>query len=195
MQRSHVGANGVIAEEHRATAPPRGRAPASPRVRQARRARPGYPLPRVRFVTGLALIIALAMATVGIQAYVRAGHQQARITVLQAELAGLQRQVDADEQGAASERRHVRRVAAQASSARRAVSRVSWALQSVPSEAQVAGVRNQLAGYASCIPQLQREIAGLAISWRIDPVNPTTDSFRLSTRAPVSGSCRSALGH
>src|SRR5438270_309312 len=44
MQRSHVGANGVIAEERRATAQPRGRAPASPRVRQARRARPGYPL-------------------------------------------------------------------------------------------------------------------------------------------------------
>jgi hypothetical protein len=144
-------------------------------------------------VTGLALIVALAMATVGIEAYVRAGHQQARITALQVELAGLQRRVDADENGAAAERRHVRSAAAQASSARRALSRVSWALQSVPSEAQIAGVRNELAAYASCIPQLQSEIAGLGINWRIDPHKPSTDSLRLATASPISASCRSAL--
>jgi hypothetical protein len=150
-------------------------------------------LPRVRFLTGLALIIALAMATVGIQAYVRAGHQQARITALQADLAGLQGRIAADERSAARERRHVRSVAAQARNARRALSRVRWALQSVPSESQVAGVRNALAAYGSCIPQLQSEIAGLNISWKINPAKPATDAFRLSTTAPISASCRSAL--
>jgi hypothetical protein len=180
FQTGHVGA-------------PRARHGSTRRARRARRVRIGYPLPQVRFVTGLALVAALAMATVGIEAYARAGRQQARITVLQSELAGLQRRIAADEAGAATERRHVRSVAAQATSARRALSRVSWALQSVPSEAQVAGVRNELAAYASCIPQLQREIAGLGISWRIDPVKPSTDYFRLGTAAPVSTSCRSAL--
>jgi hypothetical protein len=144
-------------------------------------------------VTGLALIVALTMATVGIQAYVRSEHQQARITALESQLIGLQRRIAADETGAASERRHVRSVAAQAGSARRALSRVSWALQSVPSEAQVAGVRNELAAYASCIPQLQSEIAGLAIAWRFDRSKPSSDYFRLSSTAPISASCRSAL--
>ena len=191
IQTRRVGADAAIVERKRRGAPPGvGRVP---RARRRRRGRSGYPLPQVRFVTGLALIVALAMATVGIQAYVRAGHQQARITALQTELAGLQRRISTDETVAAGQRRRVQSVAAQAGKATRALSRLSWALQSVPSQAQVAGVRNQLAAYASCIPQLQSEIAGLAISWRIDPTKPATDSFRLSTAAPISASCRTAL--
>lgn len=162
-------------------------------ARGMRRERPGYPLPRVRFVTGLALVVALAMATVGIQAYMRADRQQARIVALQAHLAGLERRVAADERAAAGERGRVRSVAAQASGARRAVARVSWALQSVPSQAQLAGVRNALTTYAACMPQLQREIAGLHLGWRIEAAKPSTDSFRLSTAAPLSPSCRTLL--
>jgi hypothetical protein len=191
-QTNRVRADVVVGDLGRRAVPTRGRRPSGPRVRQARRDRDGYPSPRVRFVTGLTLIVALAMGTVGIQAYVRVGHQQARVSALQAELTGLQRRIDADEHGAASDRRHVRGVAAQARSARQAVSRVSWALQNVPSEAQLAGVRSELAAYASCIPQLQGEIARLSIRWRIDPAKPSADYFRLSTRARTSASCRTA---
>jgi hypothetical protein len=199
IQTGRVGVDAAVVDRRRGGAGRAGSVRGGPprRVRgaprRARRARTGYPLPQVRFVTGLALIAALTMATVGIEAYVRAGHQQARITALQAQLAGLQRRVAADERGAAAERRHVRSVAAQAVSARRALSRVNWALQSVPSEAQIAGVRDELAAYASCIPQLQREIAGLGISWRVDPAKPASGYFRLGTVAPISASCRSAL--
>jgi hypothetical protein len=190
MQSSRAGADRAPGRQGR-SAPPGARSSVGRGARATRRPRPGYPLPRVRFVTGVALIAALAMATVGIQAYVRAGHQQARITALEGELAGLQRRIGVDEQGAASERRHVRSVAAQADTARRALSRVDWALQSLPSAAQIADVRSQLAVYASCIPQLQSEIAGLGITWRIDRTRPSADYFRLSTSSPISRSCRS----
>jgi hypothetical protein len=139
------------------------------------------------------MIVAIATATFGVEAYVRAGHEQSRIAALQSDLAGLQRRVAADEQAAAGERSHVRTVAAQASRAQQALARFGWALQSVPSEAQVAGVRNALADYAACIPQLQSEIAGLGLTWRIDSAKPSTDYFKLSTSAPVSTACSSAL--
>jgi hypothetical protein len=144
-------------------------------------------------VTGVAVIVALATAAFGIEAYVRAGHQQTRITALQADLARLQQRVAGDEHRAATVRQHVHTVAAQASSAHRAVTRLRWALQSVPSQAQVAGVRNEFAAYAACIPQLQTEIAGLGVSWKINPAKPAIDFFKLSTTAPISASCASAL--
>jgi predicted phage tail protein len=147
----------------------------------------------VRFVTGVAVIVALATAAFGVEAYMRAGHQQARITALQSDLARLQQRMTADEHSAASVRRRVRSVAAQAGGARRAVTRLRWALQSVPSEAQVAGVRNEFAAYAGCIPQLQREIAGLGVSWRVNPGKNSINFFKLSTNAPISTSCASAL--
>ncbi|HJS96558.1 MAG TPA: hypothetical protein VJ741_19985 [Solirubrobacteraceae bacterium] len=146
-----------------------------------------------RFVTGVAVIVALATAAFGIEAYVRAGHQQTRINALQADLTELQQRMTADEHGVAGMRRHVRSVAAQVSGAHRAVTRLRWALQSVPSEAQVAGVRNEFAAYAGCIPQLQREIAGLGVSWRVNPTKNSIDFFKLSTSAPISASCASAL--
>lgn len=195
MQTSHVGADVEVTTAGR---PGRGAAPGSvsararraPRVRRSGR---GYAVGPARFVTGVAVIVAVGTAAFGIEAYVRAGHEQARIAALQADLAGLQRRVGADEHGAAGVRQNVRKVAAQASSARRAVARFGWTLQSVPSEAQVAGVRNEFAAYAACIPQLQREIAGLGVSWKINPGKPSIDFFRLSTKAPISASCSSAL--
>jgi hypothetical protein len=141
-------------------------------------------------------MVALVTAAFGVEAYVRAGHDQARIAALQADLAGLQRRVNADERGAASVRKRVGKVAAQASSAHRAMTRFNWALQSVPSEAQVAGVRNEFAAYADCIPQLQSEISGLGISWKVNPGKSTINFFKLSTSAPISASCARALtGH
>jgi hypothetical protein len=193
LHTSHVVADVTSTGRERRGAPPRS-APATarkaPRVRPARRA---YPLGPARFVTGVAVIVALATAAFGIEAYVRAGHQQTRITALQADLASLQQRVAADEHGTAAERRHIRSVAAQATSARRALARFRWALQSVPSEAQVAGVRNEFAAYAACIPQLQSEIAGLGVSWKINPAKSSIDFFKLSTNAPISASCASAL--
>lgn len=163
------------------------------RARSPRRTRHGYPQGRVRFVTGVAVIVALAAGAFGIEAYARAGHEQARIAALQTDLAGLQQRLSADEQVASGDRRRVAEVAAQAGRAQRALARFGWALQSVPSEAQVAGVRSEFADYAACIPQLQREIAGLGISWRVNPGKPSIDFFRLSTNAPISTSCASAL--
>jgi hypothetical protein len=139
------------------------------------------------------MLVAVATAAFGVEAYVRAGREQSRIASLQADMSGLRQRLAADEHGAASDRQHVRSVAAQASDARRALARFSWALQSVPSEAQVAGVRNELAAHTACIPQLQSEIAGLGISWRIDPAKPSTDYFKLSTAAPISSTCSRAL--
>lgn len=193
MQTSHVVADVTTAGARRRGAPPRPSSDTTRRAPRVSAARRAYPLGPARFVTGVAVIVALATAAFGIEAYVRAGHQQTRISALQADLARLQARVATDEQGAAGLRRHVRSVAAQASGARRAVARLRWTLQSVPSEAQVAGVRNEFAAYAGCIPQLQREIAGLGVSWRVNPSKSSVDFFKLSTTAPISASCESAL--
>lgn len=193
MQTSHVVADVTTAGRRRRGAPPTSVAAAARHARWVRPARRAYPLGPVRFVTGVAVIIALATAAFGIEAYVRAGHQQARITALQADVASLQQRVAADEHGTAAVRAHIRSVAAQTNSARRALARLHWALQSVPSEAQVAGVRNEFAAYAACIPQLQSEIAGLGVSWKINPAKSSIDFFKLSTNAPISASCASAL--
>lgn len=192
MQTSRVMADVTTARRRRG-APPSSVSAAARKARWVRPARRAYPLGPARFVTGVAVIIALATAAFGVEAYVRAGHQQTRITALQADLSRLQQQVTADEQSAASVRRRVHSVAAQASGARRAVSRLQWALQRVPSEAQVAGVRNEFAAYAGCIPQLQREIAGLGVRWRVNPSKTSINFFKLSTTAPISTSCASAL--
>lgn len=193
MQTSRVVADVTPVGTRSRGAPPSSASAAAGRARKVRPARRAYPLGPARFVTGVAVIVALATAAFGIEAYARAGHQQTRIAALQADLAHLQQRVGADEHGAASVRQHMRSVAAQASGARRAVARLRWALQSVPSEAQVAGVRNQFAAYAGCIPQLQREIAGLGVSWRVNPSKTSIDFFKLSTDAPISASCAGAL--
>ena len=193
MQTSHFGADVTTVRRRRRGAPPASASAAARRARWVKPARRAYPLGPARFVTGVAVIVALVTAVFGIEAYVRAGHQQTRITALQADLVRLQDRVTADEHGAAGMRQHVRGVAAQASDARQAVARLRWALQSVPSEAQIAGVRNEFAAYAGCIPQLQREIAGLGVSWRVNPTKTSIDFFKLSTTAPISASCASAL--
>src|SRR6185437_16430171 len=88
-QTSHVVADVTTAGRRRRGAPPRSRSAATRRARRARSARRAYPLGPARFVTGIAVIVALATAAFGIEAYVRAGHQQTRITALQADLARL----------------------------------------------------------------------------------------------------------
>jgi hypothetical protein len=113
----------------------------------------------------------------------------------QADLASLEQRVTGDERTAAADRLHARSVAARATAAQRSVQRVNWQLQSVPSEAQLAGMRNQLAAYsayAACIPALQSEIDGLRLNWRIDADKPATDSFKLFTSAPAPASCSGA---
>jgi hypothetical protein len=193
MRTSHFRAD-VVSTGRRFRDAPRAPEPGvASRARRARHERRGYPQGRVRFVTGMAVIVAVAAGAFGIEAYARAGHEQARIAALQSAVAGLQQRVLADERVANSDRRHIDQVAVQAGGARRALARFGWALQSVPSEAQVAGVRNEFAAYATCIPQLQREIAGLGISWKVNPGKPSIDFFRLSTNAPISTSCASAL--
>lgn len=150
---------------------------------------------RLRFVTGIVLIIALATAVLGVEAYKRAARSEQRVTALQADLASLAQRVTGDERAAAGDRLHARSVAARATAAQRSVQRVNWQLQSVPSEAQLAGMRNELAAYAAyaaCIPALQSEIDGLRLNWRIDADKPATDSFKLFTSAPAPASCSGA---
>jgi hypothetical protein len=134
-------------------------------------------------------MIALAAAAFGAEELMQAASSQSRLAALQAELGSLQSRVSIDERGAASDRLRVRSVAAQATGTRRSLERISWQFESVPSESQVARVGSELAAYAACVPQLQGEINGLGISWRIDPVKPSADYFKLLTAAPMSGSC------
>ena len=164
----------------------------TPRVKRRRTA---HAQGRLRFVTGIVLIVAIATAIFGVEAYKRAARSERRVAALQAELSSLGQRVAGDERAAAGDRQHARSVAARASAAQRSVQRVNWQLQSVPTEAQLAGMRNQLAAYAAyaaCIPALQSEIDGLRLNWRIDANKPATDSFKLFTTASAPASCSGA---
>jgi hypothetical protein len=163
------------------------------RAAEVRRARLRRAHGKLRFATGIVLIVALVAAAFGAEGFIKASRSQRRASALQAELDSLQERVAADERGAASERQHVRTVAARASSAQKSVRHVKWLLQSMPSEAQLASVRNELAPYAACLPQLERELSGLGISWRIDPTKTSNDYFKLFTQAPMSASCGAAF--
>jgi hypothetical protein len=154
-----------------------------------RRGRTVHTQGRLRFATGIVLVIALATAAFGVEGYMRAARSERRVTALQADVAGLQLRIGADERAAAGARRHSRTVVASASAVQRSIQRVNWQLQSVPTEAQIAGLRNELASYAACIPQLQHEIQGLRLNWTIDATKASADSFKLYTTAPASAAC------
>lgn len=147
----------------------------------------------IRFATGLILVLAMALAGFGAEGLVSASRSRSRVATLQAEVSSLQQRLDADERGAASESGHMRVIAARAtgadSSLTRSLARINWSLQSVPSEGELARLRNELTAYAACAGQLQSELDGLGINWRIDPAKPSTDYFRLVTAAPVSRAC------
>jgi hypothetical protein len=155
---------------------------------------------RLRFATGIVLVVALATAAFGIEGYTRASGSQRRVAALRADLASLQQRVGADERAAAGEQRHTRTVVDKASAVQKSIQDVTWQLQSVPTQAQLASLRNQLAGlgsdlaaYAACIPQLQAEVNGLRLAWRIDAVKPSTDYFRLFTTAPAPAACTASV--
>lgn len=141
----------------------------------------------------MVLVLALALAGFGAEGLMAASRAQSRVAVLQTELAGLQQRVAADEHGVASESAHVRTIAARTSgtdrSLTRSLARINWSLQSMPSEGELARLRGALDTYAACVGQLQSDLAGLGLNWRIDPARPSTDYFRLVMSAPASGAC------
>ena len=135
----------------------------------------------MRFIGGLLLIVALTAGGFGVVGLIQASHERSRVSSLQAELTSLQQRVATDEQGSASERIEVGKVAGRATGIERSMSRtlgrVNWTLQSVPSEAELARVRSQLDADA-----------------RIDPGKPTSDYFTLTSAAPASASCPASRG-
>jgi hypothetical protein len=144
-------------------------------------------------VTTVSLLIALVAAALGIEGRLTASRAQSRVAALQSEVSALAQRARTDEQTIARDRQRMRGVAASANRAEQSVARVSWELESVPSEAQLAVLRSELATYTACLPQLQGELARLGISWRIDPAKPTSDYFKLSSAAPISVSCSRLL--
>jgi hypothetical protein len=173
---------------------------AAPRASGVGRRRTAQTQGKLRFATGIVLVIALATAAFGVEGYMRASRSERRMAALRADLANLQQRVGTDERAAAGEQRHARTVVDKASAVQKSIQNVTWQLQSVPTEAQLAGLRNRLAGldndisaYAACIPQLQAEINGLRLSWRIDATKPSTDYFRLFTAAPASAACSAGV--
>jgi hypothetical protein len=171
---------------------PRTRDTKPHRVRDGRRTPSPAP---VRFVAGVALVIALAATAVAVEGFTQASRSEQRVAVLQAQLRSFGQRIGADERGAAGERQLMHRVAARATGAQRSLDRVNWQLQSLPSEAEVARVRGELDAYARCIPRLQGEIDGLGIVWKLNPAKPRMDYFKLFTAgAPKSSaSCSGAL--
>ena len=174
---SHTQTNGARSAAHRA-----------PRPRYARRSGV-HPRGPLRFATGIVLMIALVSAGFAVEGFMRVSRSQKRVAALEADLASLQQRVGADERTAAGAQRHTRTVVARATAVQQSIRRVNWQLQSVPTQAQLADLRNELAGYAACIPQLQSEVASLRLSWKIDAKNPSADSFKLFSSAPASASC------
>jgi hypothetical protein len=192
---SRVGSDASIAEPRARRESARSPRP-SPRRRVGARRRRRTVHGEVRFIGGLLLIVALTAGGFGVDGLIQASRERSRVSSLQAELTSLQQRVASDEQGTASERIEVGKVAGTASGIERSMSRtlgkINWTLQSVPSEAEIGRVRSQLDADAACIGQLQGQLDGLGINWRIDPEKPSSDYFKLSTAAPAPAPCPGA---
>jgi len=138
-------------------------------------------------------MVALTAGAFGVEGLIQASHERSSVAALQAQVTSLTQRLSADEHGAASERAEVGKVAGRASGVARSVSRslarINWSLQSVPSESQLAVLRNAVDAYAACVGELQSELSGLGIDWRIDPEKPSSDYFKLFTGGRVSASC------
>ena len=144
-------------------------------------------------MTGGALVIAFvatAFATVGL---LQAGRSGRRVTALRAELAALEQRMGADESAAAIQRRYVHGVAAKAIGAQRSLQQVSWEVEALPTETEVARLRGELSAYAACIPQLQRELAGLGMSVRIAAGRGRPRSLTPFATRPLSPACSALL--
>jgi hypothetical protein len=139
------------------------------------------------------LMLALTAGAFGVEGLIQASRERSRVDALEAQVTSLTQRVTADEQGAASERAEVGKVAGRATGVARSVSRslarINWSLQSVPSEGELAQLRGTLDAYATCVGELQGELDGLGINWRIDPAKPSSDYFKLFTAASDSGAC------
>jgi hypothetical protein len=191
MKASRVGIDAVKTE------PPAWRA-TSLRERPGRRRggtrrRSATPHAGSRFIGGMLLMVALTAGAFGVEGLIQASRERSRVNALQAQVTSLTQRLGADEQGAASERAEVGKVAGRASGVARSVSQslahINWSLQSIPSEAQLAVLRSAVDSYAACVGELQTELNGLGINWRIDPEKPASDYFKLFTAAPASGAC------
>ncbi|HTU86994.1 MAG TPA: hypothetical protein VMF57_15565 [Solirubrobacteraceae bacterium] len=192
MKESHAGIDVAAAEPALGRASTRlPRAPVRGRGRARRR--PQTPHAGSRFVGGLLLMVALTAGAFGVEGLIQASHERSSVAALQAQVTSLTQRLSADEHGAASERAEVGKVAGRASGVARSVSRslarINWSLQSVPSESQLAVLRNAVDAYAACVGELQSELSGLGIDWRIDPEKPSSDYFKLFTGGRVSASC------
>jgi hypothetical protein len=181
-------------------APSRGARPSARQLSasRGRRGTRGAPSAGSRFLGGVLLMVALTASGFGVEGLIQASHERSHVSALQAQVTSLTQRLAADEQGVASERAEVGKVAGRATGVARSVSRslarISWSLQSVPSEGEMARLRGTLDVYAACVGQLQDELNGLGINWRIDAAKPSTDSFKLFTTARPSGACAAVSG-
>jgi hypothetical protein len=171
----------------------------APPVSRARR-HPA-PVPRVptrhsqatlRFVAGGALILALVSAAFGTRGFLEASSARSEVRAMRGSLSGLQHRVGMDEARAAGDRKRVRAVAAQIASARRQSARVASQLADVPNMMQ--GIRDRLAAFASCVPELQREISGIVVSWHMGPFKASPDYVTLADKAHLSKACAVGAG-
>jgi hypothetical protein len=54
-------------------------------------------------------------------------------------------------------------------------------------------VSKYVAGFVNCIPELQTEISGLNISWKIIPLNASEDSFSIVNGRQISRACENVI--
>lgn len=54
-------------------------------------------------------------------------------------------------------------------------------------------VSKYVAGFVNCIPELQTEIGGLSISWKVSPVNASEDSFNIVSGRQISRNCEDII--
>jgi hypothetical protein len=54
-------------------------------------------------------------------------------------------------------------------------------------------VSKNVAGFVNCIPELQTEIGGLSINWKISPVDASEDSFSIADGRQISRNCEDVI--
>lgn len=174
----HVGGRRAV---RRRASLPRNRVP-------PRRAASRFSQPALRFVAGGAVILALIGLAAGALGFLEAFGVQSQADALGRKVSALEQRLGLDEAKAANEQRRVSSISTQAVSAGRQTSHVASQLTDVA--VQMQGFQDELAGYSSCLPQLQSEITGLVITWHIGRFKASPSYVTLLDKAHPKGACR-----
>jgi hypothetical protein len=142
----------------------------------------------LRWVTGVALVIALVGVALGVVSLVRA-EPKSSVTPLRSEVASLHRQLTATNLKLAHTNSSLQTAEASLTTVQADVGNI----QSSSTAGQIAGLKRTVSQMQTCVPEIQTEIGGLSVDWNISGTDANQDSFDIANPTIISTDCSKTL--